>query len=90
MNKLEQLQKELKMLRKKKAEVLLEMGECAQDNQDLRENGAYIALEQKEHFYTSKIRRTMDEIKSLTFKPKKVVIKREDTKLEGFKPHKWV
>jgi len=89
MSKLEQLQEELKKYQNKRDEVILEMGECAQENQDLRENGAYIALEQRAHYFTAKIYSTMKEIHDLTFKPKKLTKKKDDIKLEGFKPHKW-
>jgi len=92
MTKLEQLQKELADLRKTRQKVILEKGEAAEDNKDLRENGAYIALEEREHYYTSKIHKVIRDLDNLTRKPAKEIrknVEKKEKKYE-FKPHKWL
>ena len=90
-SKLEHLQEELKRLRKERAEIIFEKGMAAEDNKDLRENGAYIAMEEREQWYTAKIHKTMREIEEITKKPKKEIkrVQKEEPKYE-FKPHKWL
>jgi transcription elongation GreA/GreB family factor len=89
--KLEQLQAELSKFRKERDVIIFEKGLLAEDNKDLRENGAYIAMEEREHYYTAKIHKTIRDIEELTKKPYKEVKKKvkEELKYE-FKPHKWL
>jgi len=89
--KLEQLQSELAKLRRERDVVIFEKGMAADDSKDLRENGVYIAMEERENYYTAKIYKTIRETENLTRKPKKEVKKLnvKETKYE-FKPHKWL
>lgn len=90
MTKLEQLQEELFSLRKKRKEVTFEKGLIAEEEKDLRENGAYMIMEEKEHLLTSKIMQITKEIETITRikKPHKS-IKNKNTKVESLKPQKW-
>lgn len=91
MTKLEQLQNELFALRRLRKEVTLEKGIIAEDEKDLRENGAYMIMEEKEHLLTSKIMAITKEIDKLTMKPVKKPIRknRKEEKVEPIKPQKW-
>ncbi len=63
--KLEELRQKLGALQKEREAAILEKGLQAQDNNDLRENFAYILWEQKEHMLTSKIHNLIREIEHI-------------------------
>ena len=86
MTKLEQLQEELKNLRKKRSEIIFEKGQTAEDNKDLRENGAYIAMEEQEHYYTAKIYGVIGEIEKLTRKPQSKKITKKTYRSKKLNP----
>ena len=91
MTRLEELQQELFKLRKERLEITIEKGLIAEEEKDLRENGAYTIMEEKEHMHTSRIMLVTKEIEELTRKPgpKFVKSKKKEEDLYEFKPHKW-
>lgn len=60
--KLSVLRNDVSKLRAQREQIVLEKGLIAREDGDLRENGAYIALEQKEHALTSKINAILSDI----------------------------
>jgi hypothetical protein len=90
MSKLEKLQEELFELRRVRAKITFEKGMAADDSKDLRENGVYIIMEEKEHYYTSKILAVTKEIETITRKPEKKKVKEKEEVKYEFKPHKWL
>ena len=58
---MEKLRNELVELHKKRDNMVAELGEFAQENNDLRENSAYIRMEQKIQLVNSQIKRILDE-----------------------------
>ena len=90
MTKLEQHQKELFSLRKERTEITFEKGLIAEDSKDLRENGAYMIMEEKENRITGKIMNSTKEIEILTKKPKNKIIKKDNKKIEPLMPHRWL
>lgn len=69
---MEKLRVELFDLRKKRDGMILELGEFAQENNDLRENSSYIRMEQKIQFVDAQIKRILDEFNEY-HRQKKVV-----------------
>ncbi|HAZ29552.1 TPA: hypothetical protein DCY43_02260 [candidate division WWE3 bacterium] len=57
---LEKLRCELVDLRAQREELILELGQIAQENNDLRENSAYLHTEQKVHYLDARIKRILD------------------------------
>lgn len=92
MSKLEELQQELFKLRRERLEITIEKGLIAEEEKDLRENGAYTIMEEKENLHTSKIMVVTKQIEDLTRKPgpKFKKDKKKEENLYEFKPHKWL
>lgn len=63
---------ELVTLRQKRDELISELGEYAQENNDLRENSAYINVERKIQFVDAQIARILWEFQKLELAKKKV------------------
>lgn len=59
--KQEELRNELSRLRKKRDGLIGELGEYAQEHNDLRENSAYLHTEQKIHLVDAEIHRILSE-----------------------------
>jgi len=60
------LRVELRRLRAKRDEIILEKGLAGRDDNDLRENSLYEYLRQQEELYTFLIIKTLQEIKRLS------------------------
>ena len=58
---MEKLRNDLVVLRIKRDDMIAELGMHAQENNDLRENSAYIRMEQKIQLVDSQIKRILDE-----------------------------
>lgn len=68
---MEKWRTDLFKLRELRESMLLELGEYAQENNDLRENSAYIHMEQKIHIIDAQIARILEEFDKLNIAKKK-------------------
>lgn len=68
----EELRNELSTLRSKRDDLIAELGVYAQENNDLRENSAYINVERKIQLVDAQIARVLWEFQKLELAKKKV------------------
>jgi len=69
---MEKLRIELSNLRQRRDELILELGEYARENNDLRENSAYLHTEQKIQLIDAQIARILAEFTKLNIEKIKV------------------
>ncbi|MBU0649629.1 hypothetical protein KJ605_02135 [Patescibacteria group bacterium] len=70
--KQEELRTELSRLRKRRDDLIADLGAYAQENSDLRENSAYLHTEQKIHLLDAQIADILAEFGKLALKQKRV------------------